>query len=156
MPEFLLLYFLPLAIISIIVSTAFFTIKKYDIIKKYKQPNSKQLKNIKGLIIDSNGLLRQKIQWCSFEILINENSIFIFPRSLYFIPIRKINLIFSNSDRKFTMSPQILREIIINKYSIDFIYYPPFLLSGKRIIRLQNLNSEEIKIFNELKTQKNY
>ncbi|REC41179.1 hypothetical protein DRF69_15870 [Chryseobacterium sp. 5_R23647] len=88
--------------------------------------------------------------------MINENSIFIFPRSLYFIPIRKINLIFSNSDRKFTMSPQILREIIINKYSIDFIYYPPFLLSGKRIIRLQNLNSEEIKIFNELKTQKNY
>lgn len=43
MPEFLLRYFLPLAVISIIVSTVFFTIKKYDIIKKYKQPNSKQL-----------------------------------------------------------------------------------------------------------------
>jgi len=156
MPDILVTYFLPLIVLYLIISTAFFTIKKYDIIKNYKQPNSHQIKNVTGLIIDSNGLLRQKAQWCNFEILINENSIFIFPRSFYIIPIRSINLIFSNSNRKFTRSPQILREIIINKYSVDFIYYPPFLVSGKRTIRLQNLNSEEIKIFEELKIQKNY
>ncbi|KFE97457.1 hypothetical protein IX39_19400 [Chryseobacterium formosense] len=152
----ILTYLLPLAITGLIISAVFFTVKKNDIIKNYKQPNSHKIKNIKGLIIDSNGLLRQKVQWCNFEILINENSIFIFPRSFYVIPIRSINLIFSNSNRKFTRSPQLLREIIINKYSVDFIYYPPFLVSGKRTIRLQNLNSEEIKIFEDLKTQKNY
>lgn len=156
MPDILTNYFLPLVAVSLIISFVFFTIKKNDIIKNYKQSNSLQIKNITGLIIDSNGFLRQKAQWCSFEILINENSIFIFPRSFYIIPIRSINLIFSNSNRKFTRSPQILREIIINKYSVDFIYYPPILLSGKRTIRLQNLNPEEIKIFEDLKTQKNY
>lgn len=85
MPDAILTYFIPLVIVFIIISTAYFTIKKYGIIKKYKQPDSHQIKNIKELIIDSNGLLRQKAQWCSFEILINENSIFIFPRSFYII-----------------------------------------------------------------------
>lgn len=154
--DYLLTYFVPIMLISIFSSTLYFIFEKNTIIKHYKKPTSKRIKNIIGLITDYNGFLSRKVQWCRFEILINENSIFIFPQSLYFIPIRSINLIFSNSERKYIKSSQILREVIINNHSVSLIYYPPFLISGKRIIELENLKFDEIKIFEDLKIQKNY
>lgn len=156
MSDYLLKYFFPLGIFFLIISTIYFTVKKHSTIKHYKNSTSKRIKNITGLITDYNGFLSRKVQWCRFEILINENSIFIFPQSLYFIPIRSINLIFSNSERKYIKSSQILREVIINNHSVSLIYYPPFLISGKRIIKLENLKFDEIKIFEELKIHKNY
>lgn len=100
--------------------------------------------------------MKKKIQICSFDLLINDNTIFIFPKSFYVIPMRKINLNFLNSDKKLTRSTIVLREIKMNNQSIDLTSYPNYLQSKGRIIRLQNLTTEQISVFEEIKKNKNY
>lgn len=152
----ILSYFLPAIILSLIISVIYFFFEKRKIIKNYSVSNSKYLKNIRGLIISDGGYLQKKIQLCSFDLLINDNTIFIFPKSFYVIPMRKINLNFLNSDKKLTRSTILLREMKISNQSVDLISYPNYLQSKGRIIRLQNLTTEQISIFEEIKKNKNY
>lgn len=156
MLENLLSYFFPAAILIMLISASFYFIEKNKIITQYKQGNSEHLKNISGLIIFDRGQLKKSIQPCSFDILINPDTIFIFPKSFYIIPLRKIILNFSNSDKKLISSTILLREMNINNHSVDLISYPKYLLSKGRIIRLQKLSKEQILIFEDIKQNKNY
>lgn len=156
MLENLLSYLFPAAILIMLISALFYFIEKNKIITKYKKDNSEHLKNIRGLIISDRGQLKKSIQHCSFDILINPDIIFIFPKSYYIIPLRKIILNFSNSDKKLISSTILLREMIIYKNSVDLISYPKHLLSKGRIIRLKNLSQEQILFFEDIKQNKNY
>lgn len=115
---------------------------------KYKQPDSKELKKISGKIVVEKGFLKKNIRWCSFDILLNQNSVFIFSRDFYCIPSRFINLIFF-SDKRNTKSPTVLREYSIYKNTVVLVSYPDFLANGKRTIYLQNLTPDQIKLFQE-------
>lgn len=144
-------YFISAMILSLVISVIYFFFEKRKIIETYTESNSKQLKNINGLIISDDGFLSKKIQSCHFDLLINDNTIFIFPRSFYFIPMRKINLNFSNSSKKLTRSTILLREMVVNNHSVDLISYPNYLKSKGRIIRLQDLTNEQVSVFEEIK-----
>lgn len=155
MLENLFLYLFPVAILIMILTSAYFFWERKNILIHHQQSNSKTFNNIRGMSISDSGLLKKKIQILHFDVLVNTNSIFIFPKSLYFIPLRKINLIFSHSDIKNTKSPEMLRELVIKNRSVDLVYYPKILLHS-RTIRLQNLSMEQIKIFEDIKLKKNY
>lgn len=155
MPFNIFYYALAAILIFKLVSIIFFYFVNKNIINNYKHPDSIEFKNINGKIITENGLLKKKIQWYSFDILVNRNSIFIFPKHFYFIPDRTINLIFSNSDRKFTRHPVILRKIILSKNNVELIYYPNHII-GSRKIQLKNLTFEQLSVFQEIKKIKNY
>ena len=132
-----------------VISGVFFFIHKQKIIEKYKQPDAVMLKNINGTIVTVNkGALsyNKNFQWCSFDILVNQNSMFVFPRSFYIIPRGCINLRFG-SDRRNTKSPTILRESHIQKSSVELIFYPDHLMNTKRTISLNGLNQEQIFLF---------
>jgi hypothetical protein len=147
MPDFFSFFpypFLIVGVVWIVVSFIFFSHQRKNIISNFKQADSKELKNIKGSVITDKGPLSKGIEWCSFDLLINENSIFLFEKSLYFIPSRNINLVFSNSDHKNTKKPTLLREFKINKNSVELVYYPSFLIARSRKIYLKNLNPEQI------------
>ena len=148
-------YLFFIAFVMMILASAYFLYEKKKIIAYNKQINSKLFNNIVGLTISDGGALSKKIQMLHFDLLVNSNSIFIFPKSLYFIPLRKINLIFSNSDIANTTSREILRELVIKNQNVDLVYYPKHLL-GSRIIRLKNLNQDQISIFEDIKQKRNY
>ncbi len=155
MPFDLLPYLFSGLLIYAMLSGIFFSLQKKQILTHYRHSDSRELNNIFGKIVIENGFLRKNIQWCSFTILINKNSLFIFPKNFYFIPSRSINIIFSNSDRKFTRHPVMLRKIILSKNNVEFICYPN-AISGSRRIQIKNLNNEQIVIFNEIKNNNNY
>ncbi|WP_123911923.1 hypothetical protein [Chryseobacterium shigense] len=92
--------------------------------------------------------MRKSIRWCSFDILLNQNSVFLFSKNFYCIPSRFINLIFF-SDKRNTKSPTVLREFSFNNNSVVLVSYPDFLVNGKRTIYLQNLTPDQIKLFQE-------
>ncbi|KNB61131.1 hypothetical protein [Chryseobacterium sp. Hurlbut01] len=155
MLENLFSYLFPVAILITISTSAYFFWESKNILIHHQQSNSKTFNNIRGMSISDGGFIKKKIQILHFDVLVNTNSIFIFPKSLYFIPLRKINLIFSHSDIKNTKSPEMLRELVIKNRSVDLVYYPKILLHS-RTIRLQNLSMEQIKIFEDIKLKKNY
>lgn len=155
MPFDLLPYFFSGLFIFKIFSGIFFSQQKKQILTHYKHSDSKEINNIFGKIIIENGFLRKNIQWCSFTLLINRNSLFIFPKDFYFIPSRSINIIFSNSDRKFTRHPIMLRKITVSKNSVELICYPD-AISGSRRIQIQNLNKEQVSVFNKIINNNNY
>lgn len=136
------------AVLFQLLSGIFFYIRKKKIITEFKQTDSAELRNISGEIVTENGFFRKKIRWCNFDIFLNENSVFLFPKDFYFIPGRFINLTF-NSDKRNTKNPTGLRSFSINNNSIVLISYPNFLLNGKRTIYLKNLTAEQIKHFQE-------
>ena len=140
-------YFFLALIVFQVIPGVFFYIQKKRIIIKCRQPDSRQLKRIKGTIILENGFLRKNFRWCSFEILLNNNSIFLFPKDFYFIPGRFINLTLS-SDKRDTKRPTLLREFSIDKHTVVLISYLDFI-NSKRTIYLKNLTSEQIIIFSE-------
>lgn len=152
----ILSYFIPALILSLIVSVIYFFFEKAKTIRNYADSDSKHLKNISGLIISDTGFFSRKIESCHFDLLINENTMFIFPRSFYWIAMRKINFNFSNSSKKLTHSTIVLRAMVVNKNSVDLISYPKYLQSKGRIIHLQNLTNEQISVFEEIKKNKNY
>lgn len=143
----LFFYFFLASLVFAILSGIFFSIQKKKMITRYQQPNSKVVRSISGTIVTKNGFLRKKYEWCSFDILINANSIFLFPKTFYCIPTRFINLIFSNSDKRNTKRPTILREFYISKHSVELVSYPGYLINGERKIYLKNLNQEQIILF---------
>lgn len=63
-------YFIPAVILSLIVSIVYFFFEKRKIIENYTESNSKQLKNITGLIILDGGSLKKRVQFCNFDLLI--------------------------------------------------------------------------------------
>lgn len=138
--------FITLVIAWTIISSIFFFIQKKKNISNFKQADSKELKNIDGIIITQK-LFLNKTEWYHFDVLINQNSIFVFPKYLYFIYGRTINLIFSDSNKKNTKRPMLLREYkIINSNNIELVYYPSFLISRSRKIYLKNLSQEQISL----------
>ncbi|WP_123873158.1 hypothetical protein [Chryseobacterium contaminans] len=107
------------------------------------------IKNINGNIVTvvKGGLRYSKsFQWGSFDILLNQNSMFLFPRSLYILPQRCINLRFKLDTRN-TRNPAVLTEFHINKSSVKLIYYPNHLLYAKSTVSLNNLNQEQVLLF---------
>ena len=134
----------------------FFSFQKKSIIKNHKQSDSKILKNVIGVIVIENEPLKKNFQWCSFDILINQNSIFLFPKSFYLFPRRAIQLIYSNSDKNHSKFTTLLRQLNISKNNVELISYPNYLFIGTRKILLKKLNNEQILIFEDIKKSKNY
>lgn len=148
MPDKILIYFLLICFASAFLQAIFFYFQNKKIITKYKQPDSRELKKISGKIVVEKGFLKKSIRWCSFDILLNQNSVFLFPADFYFIPSRFINLTF-NSDKKNTKSPTVLRAFSFSRGTVILVSYPDFLVNGKRTIYLQNLTPEQIMLFQE-------
>lgn len=102
-------YFFIASIFSAIIVGIYYFIQKKNIIKNYRQENSLELKNISGTIITDKGFLSWGMELGTFDLLINDNSIFLFLKSFGFIPGRITNLFFSNSNRKNTKRAVLLR-----------------------------------------------
>lgn len=143
-------FYLPLAGIAFfIISRIFFYTQKNKIIEKYRQPDAIVFKNIHGTIVSvtKGGLsYSKKFQWCSFEIFMNQNSIFLFPKDFYIVPGKCINLRFG-SDRRNTRNPEVLREFHIHDSYVELILYPDWMPNTKRTISLEGLNKAEILLF---------
>ncbi|SEW47837.1 hypothetical protein SAMN05421841_3641 [Chryseobacterium wanjuense] len=146
MPDTIFLYFLIASILLQTILGVFFFNQKKKIISEFKQTDSIELENINGVIITENGYFRKNFKWCKFDLMINQNSIFLFPKNFYFIPNRAINLLFSYSDKKNTKRPELLREFNIGKHSIELVYYRRFFLAEYKKIYLKNLNPEQLSI----------
>ncbi|SFN23016.1 hypothetical protein SAMN05421594_1664 [Chryseobacterium oleae] len=148
MPDHIFDYLLPFFIAAPVIFGIFCYFQNKKIITKYRQPDSGELKNISGKIVVESGSLRKNFRFCTFQILLNQNSVFLFPTDFYFIPSRFINLNF-NSDKRNTKSPTGLREFSFSNDSVILISYPDFLVNKKRTIYLQNLTPDQIKLFQE-------
>lgn len=146
--------FLLLGLTFLIVSSIVFSIQRKNIISKFKQADSKEFKNIRGSIVTNKGTLSRSVEWCSFDLLINQNSIFIFSKHLYFIPSRIIKLRFSNYGDKNTGNFTLLREYKISKNSVEFIYYPSFMIARSRKIYLKNLDQNQISLLENVLNNK--
>ncbi|WP_045493967.1 hypothetical protein [Chryseobacterium sp. StRB126] len=149
MPTNPFFYFIIAGLLFFVISGVFFFIQKDKIIEKYRQPDAVILKKIYGTITTVHkGTLHynKRFQWCSFDILLNENSIFLFPRSFYIVPRGCINLKF-RSNAKNTKNPTFLIRFHLNGDSVELIYYPDHLLNGERTISLNGLNKEQILLF---------
>lgn len=130
--------------------TIYYFVEKNKIVETCKLADTVELKNISGTIFTDEGTFKKKYKWCSFDILINNNSIFLFSKGFSVIPFRVINLLFSNSDRKNTRKPTLLREYKISSDQIRLVYYPEYLNARSRTITLHNLNTEQVSLFENL------
>ena len=143
-------FYLPLAALGFyIISGVFFYIQKNKIIEKYQQPDAVKINNIHGTITTvTKGILKRstRFQWCSFEIFLNQNSIFLFPKDFYIVPRSCVNLRFG-SDRRNTRKPEVLREFHIYENYVELILYPDWMPDTKRTISLEGLKKEEILLF---------
>ncbi|MDN3694490.1 hypothetical protein QWZ06_20545 [Chryseobacterium tructae] len=149
MPTDFFFYFIIAVPVFFIGSGIFFFIQKSKIIEKYKQPDAVIIKNINGTIttVTKGGLQYKKsFQWASLDILLNQNSMFLFPRSYYIFPQACINLRFKMDTRN-TKNPTVLREFQMNANSLELICYPNHLLNAKRTISLNDLSQEQILLF---------
>ena len=146
MPYNIFLYFIAASILSAILTGIFFSIQKKNIVSIYQQANSQELKNIYGTIITESGFLRKNIQFCRFDILINQHSIFIFPMNFYLIPSRPIHLIFSDSNKVQTRRSTLLREFRITRQNIELVFYPKYLITGNRKVYLKSLSQDQVLI----------
>ena len=155
MSDYIFSYFFIALFAFAIGRTIYYFVEKNKIVETYKLADTVELKNISGTIFTNEGTFKKKYEWCSFTLLINRNSLFIFPKDFYFIPSRSINIIFSNSDRKFTRHPIMLRKITVSKNSVELICYPD-AISGSRRIQIQNLNKEQVSVFNKIRNNNNY
>ncbi|PIF44638.1 hypothetical protein CLU96_1616 [Chryseobacterium sp. 52] len=142
-------YFFLAAIVFQLLLGIFFYVQNKKIIARFRNSDSREFKNISGKTVSDKGFLRRSFRWCSFNILINQNSVFLFPKDFYFIPGRFINLTFG-SNKENTKRPTGLREFSIHKDTVVLVSYPDFLVNGKRTIYLQNLNPEQIELFQKV------
>jgi len=147
MPDTIFIYFLTGLVLFSAGKIIYYYIEKKKILEECKDLNTIELKNITGTIFTDEGTFKKKYEWCSFHVLINENSIFLFITGFSFIPFKVTNLLFSNSNRKNTRKPTLLREYKIGSDTIQLVYYPEHLLARSRTITLKNLNTEQIAIF---------
>lgn len=146
---FFLLFTAAIFIFAIGKSIYYF-LEKNKILKICRHTNSIELKNISGTIFTNEGTFKKKYEWCSFDILINDNSIFLFSKGFSVIPFKVFNLLFSNSNRKNTRKPTLLREYKISSNAVQLVYYREYLNARSREITLQNLNTEQVSLFESL------
>ncbi|AZA53673.1 hypothetical protein [Chryseobacterium sp. G0201] len=149
MPDNIFPYFIIVFFLFAIGKSVYYFIEKKKILKNCKQTNSIELKNISGTIFTDQGN-KKNFEWCSFNLLINENSIFLFSTSFHFIPLKTTNLLFSNKNRKNTRKPTLLREYKIDNNSVELVYYPEYLMNRHKKITLENLNQEQILMLENL------
>lgn len=116
--------------------TIYYFAEKNKIIKTCKLADTLELKNISGTIFTDEGTFKKKYEWCSFDLLINDNSIFLFAKSFSLTPFRIINLLFSNSNKINTRKPTLLREYKISSDTVQLVYYPEYLNARSRKITL--------------------
>jgi hypothetical protein len=150
MPDNIFLYFIIVSILLAVGKSIYFLNEKKKILTNYKLPNSIELKNISGTIFTDKGFLSWGLEFGTFDLLINDNSIFLFMKSLGFIPSRITNLIFSNSNRKNIQKATLLRDYKIDHNNIQFIYYPEHLIGRSRKIILENLTQDQISLLENL------
>lgn len=124
--------------------TIYYFIEKKKVLTTCKNSDSIEIKNINGTIFTDSGN-KNRLELCTFTLLINENSIFLFALSFSFIPLQVINLLFSNKNRKNTRHPILLREYKIDEKNAVLVYYPDHILGSKKIT-LKNLNPEQLSI----------
>jgi hypothetical protein len=145
MPDSIFPYFIIALVLFVIISNIYFFIENRNILATCKSENSIEFKNISGTIFTDGGR-NKRLEWCIFNILINENSIFLFSRGFSFIPFKTTNLLFSNKNRKNTRKPTLLREYKIDNNNIELIYYPDHLVNRHKKITLEKLTLEQISI----------
>lgn len=86
-------------IVFAIVKTIYYFIEKRKIFESCRQVNSFEIRKLSGSIL-IDGTYRKRWEWCTFDLLINENSIFLFTAGFSLVPLKIINLLFSNKDKK--------------------------------------------------------
>ncbi|WP_294287547.1 hypothetical protein [uncultured Chryseobacterium sp.] len=150
MPDLIFPLFFILLFAFAIGKTIYYFVEKNKIVETCKLADTVELKNISGTIFTNEGTFKKKYEWCSFDIMINNNSIFLFSKGFSAIPFRVINLLFSNSDRKNTRKPTLLREYKISSDQIKLVYYPKYLNARSRTITLHNLKAEQVSLFEKL------
>lgn len=143
----LLPFFIATLILFPIALGIYFSIEKQKILTRCKLTNSRELKNIYGTTVTDKGFLNWNLEFNTFDVLINDNSIFLFVKVYGFIPIRITNLLFSRSDVNHPKKPTLLREYKINHDSIQFVYYPRHLMNRSRKVTLQKLRPDEVSMF---------
>jgi len=143
MPNTLFPFFIAALILFPIVFGIYLSIQRQKILTT----NSRELKNIYGSTVTDKGFLSWNLEFNTFDVLINDNSIFLFVKVYGFIPIRITNLLFSRSDVNNTKKPTLLREYKINHDSIQFVYYPNHLMNRSRKVTLQKLRPDEVSMF---------
>ncbi|KIC64786.1 hypothetical protein [Chryseobacterium taiwanense] len=146
----LLPFFIAALILFPIALGIYFSIEKQKILTRCKLTNSRELQNIYGTTVTDKGFLNWNLEFNTFDVLINDNSIFLFVKAYGFIPIRITNLLFSRSDVNHTKKPTLLREYKINHDSVQFVYYPRHLMNRSRKVTLQKLRPDEVSMFENL------
>ncbi|PJJ62940.1 hypothetical protein [Chryseobacterium geocarposphaerae] len=150
MTDTLFPFFIAALILFPIALGIYFSIEKQKILTSCKLPDSRELKNIYGTTVTDKGPLNWNLEFNTFDVLINDNSIFLFVKAYGFIPKRITNLLFSRSDVSHTKKPTLLREYKINHDSIQFVYYPRHLMNRSRKVTLQKLRPDEISMLEEV------
>lgn len=150
MPNIPFIFFIVGMITVPIGISIYFSIEKHKILTTCKLPSSRELKNIIGTTVRDKGPLNWNLELNTFDLLINDNSIFLFVKSYGFIPQRITNLLFSRSDVKNTRKPTLLIEYKIDHNSIQFVYYTKHLMNQSRKITLKNLKPDEISMLENL------
>lgn len=150
MPDLIFSYFFIALFAFSIGKIIYYFIEKNKILETCKVANTIELKNISGTIFTNEGTFKKKYEWCSFDILLNDNSIFLFSKGFCVIPFKVVNLLFSNSNRKNTRKPTLLREYKISSNAVQLVYYPEYLNARSRKITLQNLNTKQVSLFENL------
>lgn len=136
-----------------ILSIVYFSIQKRNILTNYKQSDSKEITHISGSIVTKSGMLRQRFEWCTFDILVNQNSVFLFPKSFYFIPSRPINLVYSTANSKYTQQtrkPKQVREFNIGKDNVEIVFMRDYMMSQTSKLYLKNLTQDQIKLLDSI------
>lgn len=150
MPNIPFLFCIIAFILVPIAVSIYFSIEKNKILKHYKHTNSRELKNITGTTVTDKAFLNWNLEFNTFDLLINNNSIFLFVKSYGFIPKRITNLLFSRSDVNNTKNPTLLREYKIDNDSIQFVYYPRHLANRSRKVTLKYLKPDELSLLENL------
>ncbi len=140
---FFLIFIIGLCLFAI-GKTIYYFIEKKKVLTTCKNPDSIEIKNITGTIFTDGGN-NKRLELCTFNLLINENSIFLFTLSLSFMPLHIINLLFSNKNRKNTRHSILLREYKIDDGKVILVYHPGYVPRLKKIT-FENLNPEQLSI----------
>ncbi|KQT26004.1 hypothetical protein ASG22_04745 [Chryseobacterium sp. Leaf405] len=157
MPDNIFLYFFIGFVLFAIGKSIYYFIEKKTILENYKQVNSIEFKNIYGTIVTKSGMLRQRFEWCKFDILVNQNSVFLFTKNFYFIPSRLINLVYSTSNNKYlkqTRKPKQVREFNVNKNNIEIVFMRDRLMFETSKLYLKNLTNEQIILLESVLNKK--
>ena len=153
MPDNIFFYFIIAFFLFAIGKSIYHFIEKKKILANYKQLNSIEINNISGSIVTTSGMLRQRFEWFTFDILINQNSVFLFPKSFYFIPSRAINLVYSTANNKYTKQtrkPEQIREFNVSKDNLEIVFMRDYFMSQTSKLYLKNLTQEQIKLLDSV------